>query len=137
MKYLKAAALILSLLFVVLALASCDGGDTDAETTTEEPADVTIKVSMKVKDIDGNVVYDIPEYTYNGKPPTPIDLIDFYFYLESDNETVVIDEYGDLVVIGGWAGTVSKRKESYILVVEPQRRKRPQTPRSTVKDGDK
>ena len=109
MKYLKAAALILSLLFVVLALASCDGGDTDAETTTEEPADVTI---------------------------------DFYFYLESDNETVVIDEYGDLVVIGTVeAGTVSEEgKESYTTYWWWNLNGREATtdPKEyTVKDGDK
>ncbi|MGI6167135.1 MAG: hypothetical protein ACOYIA_03245 [Eubacteriales bacterium] len=99
MKHVKALALVLSLLLVVLALASCNGENADTEETTTEELDVTIKVSMKVKDINGNVVYDIPEYTYNGKPPTAIDIIDLYFYLEKE-ETVVLDEYGDLMAIG-------------------------------------
>ncbi len=111
MKYLKAVALILSLLFVVLALHACDGGEGEAETTTEEPEDITIKVSLKVKDLDGNLVYDIPEYTYDGKPVNPIELIDYYFDIESE-ETVVIDEFGTLLAVGSVeAGTVSVVEE--------------------------
>ncbi|NLW74103.1 MAG: DUF4430 domain-containing protein [Clostridiales bacterium] len=141
MKHVKALALVLSLLFVVLVFAACDGGadgSTD-ETTTEEP-DVTIKVSMKVKDLDGNVVYDIPEYTYNGKPPTPIDLIDFYFYLESD-EAVVIDEDGFLVAIGSIeAGTETSGDEKIITYWWWSLNGREATvdfSEYTVKDGDK
>lgn len=105
MKFTKLLALALSVLMVVCLLAACDkdgeGGDT---TTTEaggsEAPDVTITVSIKVTDIDGNVVYDVPSYTYSGSAPTPIELIDDYFYMEKENETVELDEFDDIVAIG-------------------------------------
>ena len=105
MKITKLLALIMACLMVVCAFAACDSGD-DAGTADTTPADgaadaaeVTIKVSIQVKNIDGDVVYDVPEYTYKGKAPNLIQLIDDYLYLEEDTE-VGYDEYDNLQSIG-------------------------------------
>ncbi len=105
MKITKLLALVMACLMIVCAFAACDSGDGDgtADTTPADDAgdaaDVTLKVSIQVKNVDGKVVYDVPEYTYNGKAPNLIQLIDDYLYLEEDTE-VGYDEYDNLQSIG-------------------------------------
>lgn len=103
MKKAKIMALILAVLMIALPLISCDSGNTGEDTDTEDNGetgkDVTITVSMKVKDLSGKVIYEVASYTYSGEAPTPIDLIDDYFYMELDPLTVVIDETNDIRTI--------------------------------------
>ncbi len=103
MKKTKILALILAAIFIALPLLSCDGNgtgeDTSTDTSEETGANVTITVSMKVKNADGDVVYDIPSYVYNGEEPTIIDLIDYYFYMEMDPLYVDIDDEGGIRTI--------------------------------------
>lgn len=105
MKITKLLALVLACFMIVCAFAACDSGDAAGDATTTpadgaaDAAEVTIKVSIKVKNIDGKVVYDVPEYTYKGEAPNLIQLIDDYLYLEEDTE-VGYDEYDNLKSIG-------------------------------------
>ena len=85
------------------------------------------------------MVYDIPEYTYDGKPVNLIELID-YFDIESE-ETVVIDELAIFLAVGSVeAGTVSVvEEETYTTYwrwsLNGKNRRLPQE--YIVKDGDK
>lgn len=94
MKFTKIIALALSLIMVVAVLAACDkGGEDDTTTpadgtTTADPANVTIKVGIVVKDIDGNAVYETDSYTYIGKTPNLIKVLEDYLYMEKDIELV-------------------------------------------------
>ena len=103
MKITKVLALVLACFMIVCAFVACDSGDAqgDGDTTPADSdnADVTIKVSIKVKDLEGNVVYDVPEYTYVGEAPNLIELIDDYLYIEHETE-VGFDENDNLQTIG-------------------------------------
>jgi hypothetical protein len=103
MKLVKILAIFLTVLMMAIPLVSCNkggnGNDTSNETSAETVADVTLTVSIKVKDLSGKAVYDIASYTYSGKAPTIIDLIDDYFYMESEKETVEIDDAGGIRTI--------------------------------------
>lgn len=99
MKLKRLLAFILSALTLVFILASCDGnGGNTAETTTAAP-EVTVTVSIVVKDIEDKVVYEVPEYTYKGTSPTPMTLLDFCMFVELEKE-VVKDEYDEIISIG-------------------------------------
>lgn len=127
MKLAKALAIFLAVLMMALPLVSCDkggnGNDTNNETSAETVADVTLTVSIKVKDLSGKAVYDIASYTYSGKAPTLIDIIDDYFYMESETETVEIDDAGGIRTIvsigtvnaGEVTGTKAGSEESSVL----------------------
>ncbi len=124
MKIIKILTLIMAVLMLAFPLASCNNGGKEGNVTTAETAaDVTIKVTMKVKDLSGKVVYDIPSYTYNGKAPTLIDIIDDYFYMETENETVEIDDTNDIRTIisigsvsaGDVTGTTGGSDETTVL----------------------
>jgi len=104
MKITKILALVLACIMVVCMFVACDNGDAQGDDATTTPADgasteVTIKVSIKVKDLDGKVVYDVPEYTYVGEAPNLIELIDDYLYIEHETE-VGFDENDSLQSIG-------------------------------------
>ena len=104
MKITKILALVLACLMVVCVFAACDNGDASSGDDSTTPADVektnvTIKVSIKVKDLNGKVVYDVPEYTYVGEAPNLIQLIDDYLYMEKNTE-VGFDENDNLQSIG-------------------------------------
>ena len=103
MKTTKVLALILACFMIVCCFAACDNGNAQGnnDTTPADDAntDVTIKVSIKVKDLDGKVVYDVPEYTYVGEAPNLIELVDDYLFIEHETE-VGFDENDNLQSIG-------------------------------------
>lgn len=87
----KLLALLLSVLMLVFMLASCggNGGKDNVTTPAQSDTEKTVKVSMKVKDLSGKVVYDIPEYTYSGDQPYPLYILEDYFYMEEGDEDAV------------------------------------------------
>lgn len=117
MKLTKILAIILSCCMLVCAFVSCGGdGNGDATTTPAEgegeTADVKLTVTIKVLDADANVVYETENYSYSGKAPNLIDLIEDY--LDMEHETVAdYDEYGTLSAIGSVeAGEVTSHDDN-------------------------
>ena len=117
MKLTKILAIILSCCMLVCAFASCGGNNDGGDTTTPadgegEAADVKLTVTIKVLDADANVVYETENYSYSGKAPTLIDLIEDY--MDMEYETVVdYDEYDSLSAIGSVeAGVVTSHDDN-------------------------
>lgn len=104
MKFTKILSLVLAMLMLVCVLVACDkGGEENPadDSGTEAPStDVTVTVSMKVKDAKGEVAYDIESYKYTGDPISAAEIIEDYFYMEVETESVEIDEVGNLITIG-------------------------------------
>ena len=104
MKFAKILSLVMAMLLLVCVFVACDknGDENPADDSgTDAPStDVTVTVSMKVKDVKGEVVYDIEAYKYTGAPITAAGIIEDYFYMEVETESVEIDEVGNLVTIG-------------------------------------
>ncbi len=117
MKLTKILAIILSCCMLVCAFASCGGdGNGDATTTPaegeSEAADVKLTVTIKVLDADANVVYETENYSYSGKAPSLIDLIEDY--MDMEHEAIVdYDEYDTLSAIGSVeAGEVTSHDDN-------------------------
>lgn len=117
MKLTKILAIILSCCMLVCAFASCGSDDSGDSTTTPadgegDAADVKLTVTIKVLDADENVVYETENYSYSGKAPNLIDLIEDY--LDMEHETVAdYDEYGTLSAIGSVeAGEVTSHDDN-------------------------
>ncbi|MBQ9080270.1 MAG: hypothetical protein IJY27_04275 [Clostridia bacterium] len=106
MKLTKILALILACCMIVCTLVACGGdgnntgGDTSDDASGGDEADVTLTVSIKVYDADNKVVYENESYTYKGKAPTVIELIDDYLLIEGGDATLDYDENGNLSSIG-------------------------------------
>lgn len=104
MKFTKIVAVALACLMLALCCVACDSGDDQgAETTTPvagESTDVVLKVAIVVKDLEGKVVYETEEYTYSGKAPNLVELIDDFIYMEYENIQVTYDELDNLQAIG-------------------------------------
>lgn len=104
MKFTKILSLVMAILLLVCVFVACEktGDENPADDSgTEAPStDVTVTVSMKVKDIKGDVVYDIESYKYTGDPITAAGIIEDYFYMEMETESVEIDEVGNIITIG-------------------------------------
>ena len=104
MKLAKILSLVLAMLMLVLVFVACDksGDENPADDSgTEAPStDVTVTVSMKVKDAKGEVAYDLEAYKYTGDPISAAEIIEDYFYMEVETESVEIDEVGNLITIG-------------------------------------
>lgn len=117
MKLTKILAIILSCCMLVCVFASCGSDGSGDSTTTpadgeSESADVKLTVTIKVLDADENVVYETENYSYSGKAPNLIDLIEDY--LDMEHETVAdYDEYGTLSAIGSVeAGEVTSHDDN-------------------------
>lgn len=117
MKLTKILAIILSCCMLVCAFVSCgsDGNGDDTTTPAEgenEAADVKLTVTIKVLDADENVVYETENYSYSGKAPNLIDLIEDYLYMEHET-SADYDEYGTLSAIGSVeAGEVTSHDDN-------------------------
>lgn len=104
MKFTKILSLVLAILMLVCVFVACDnsGDENQADDSGSDVSnnDVTVTVSMHVKNIDGEIVYDIESYTYTGDPISVAGIIEDYFYMEVENESVEIDEIGNIISIG-------------------------------------
>ena len=103
MKFTKILSLVLAILMIACVFVACDNSNADenkADGSESETPKATVTVSMKVKDFEGEVVYDIESYTYPGDSITAAEIIEDYFYMEVENESVEIDEVGNIMTIG-------------------------------------
>lgn len=102
MKILKVISSVLVAVMLACTFISCNNGTGNEEGTTgESVSDISVTVSLKIKDKDGKIIEEATDYVYTGPKATVFNILEDYCTIEKGIEFVA--ENGTVKTIGEYS----------------------------------